>query len=92
MVDVRALDSQLDLSASECWHLYVWLGQNAPFVRNQLTVVRNGGRAIVSISSREEARQVLTAISAGCADPAALSPGLCSLRAALNGCDADEAT
>jgi hypothetical protein len=83
MVDVRALDAQLDLSRRECWLLYVWLGQNAPFVRNQLSVVRNGGRGSVSIS-RDEARHVLAAIATGGADPTALTGGLRALRTALD--------
>ena len=83
MVDVRGLDFQLDLSRRECWLLYVWLGQNAPFVRNQLSVVRNGGSAAVSISSREEAHQVLAAISTAGGDPSALTGGLRSLQTAL---------
>ena len=85
MVDVRALDCRLDLSRRECWQLYVWLGEDAPFVRNQLSVARNGGSATVCISSREEARQVLTAIAAGSAHHDALSDGLRSLRIALTG-------
>jgi hypothetical protein len=92
VVDVRVLDSRLDLSRKECWLLYVWLGQSAPFVRNQLSVVRNGGSATICISSREEARQVLSAIATGGADPAALTHGLRSLRAALGGSGAGEAT
>jgi hypothetical protein len=92
MVDVRAFDSRLDLSRKECWLLYVWLGQNAPFVRNQLSVVRNGGSATVCISSREEANQVLSAIATGGPDPAVLTGGLRSLRAALGATRAEAAT
>jgi len=51
-------------------------------VRNQLSVVRNGGSAGVRISSRDEASQVLLAIETGSAD-AALSGGLRSLRSVL---------
>jgi hypothetical protein len=92
MVDVRAFDARLDLSPKECWLLFVWLGRDAPFVRNQLSVARKGGSATVCISSREEARHVLTAIAAGAADPAALTGGLRSLRAALGSSGTDEAT
>jgi hypothetical protein len=83
MIDVRGFDFQLDLSRNECWLLYVWLGVEAPFVRSQLAATRSGGNGSVSISRDEEARQVLAAIAAGSADPAALSGGLRSLRAAL---------
>lgn len=83
MVDFRALDSNIELSRRECWQLYVWLGQDAPFVRSQLSVARNGGTGAVCISSGEEARQVRAAIATGGADPAALTGGLRSLSAAL---------
>ncbi len=61
----------------------MWLGQDAPFVRNQLSVARNGGNGAVCISSREEARQILAAIATGGADLDALTSGLRSLRTAL---------
>ena len=83
MVDVRGGDFRVALSEDECRLLYVWLGVEAPFVRNQLTVVRHGGAGVVSISTREEGRQVLAAIAKGCADPAALTDGLRALRTAL---------
>ena len=92
MVDVRTLSRQVELSRRECWLLYMWLGQDAPFIRNQLSVVRNGGTAAVRISSREEASQVLAAITAGGADATALTDGLRSLRTALGPSGADEAT
>jgi hypothetical protein len=92
MADVRAFGSRLDLSRSECWLLYVWLGDHAPFIRNQLSVVRNGGSATICISSREEASQVLAAIAASGTDPAQLTEGLHSLRAALNASGTDAAT
>ena len=91
MVDVRAFDSRLDLSRRECWLLYVWLGQSAPFVRNQLSVARHGGSSAVWISSAEEARQVLAAIATGGADPEALTGGLRSLRTALGASGAEGA-
>jgi hypothetical protein len=82
VVDVRALNSRLDLSRDECWLLYVWLGDKAPFVRNQLSVARNGGSGGVSISTGEEGRQILAAIAAS-GRPEELTGGLLSLRAAL---------
>jgi hypothetical protein len=84
VVDVRGVDFRLDLSRNECWLLYVWLGEKAPFLRNQLSVVRNGGSAAVSISTHEEGRQVLAALATGGADPAALTGGLRSLMTALD--------
>ena len=83
VVDVRGPDFRLVLSRDECWLLYVWLGGEAPFVRNQLSVLRHGGSGGVSIATREEGRQVLEAIAAGCADREALTGGLHSLRTAL---------
>ena len=84
MVDVRGADFRLDLSRDECWLLYVWLGEHAPFLRNQLSVVRNGGSGAVSISTHEEGRQVLAALVTGGTDPEALSGGLRSLMTALD--------
>jgi hypothetical protein len=83
VVDVRVLDRRVDLSRRECWLLYVWLGQDAPFVRNQLSVVRNGGSGAVSISSSKEASEVLAALSSSSVDPDELTGGLRSLRVAL---------
>jgi hypothetical protein len=83
MVDIRALDQRFALTRSECWLLYVWLGERAPFVRNQLSVARNGGSGPVSISTHEEGRHVLAAIAA-CPDPETLTGGLRSLEAALS--------
>ena len=83
VVDVCGPDFRLALSRDECWLLYVWLGVEAPFVRNQLSVLRHGGSGAVSISTRDESRQVLAAIAAGSADREALTGGLRSLRAAL---------
>jgi len=83
VVDVRGLDFRLDLSRDECWLLYTWLGDTAPFVRNQLSTMRNGGSAGVAITTREEARQLLAAIATGSAQSMALSDGLSSLRSAL---------
>jgi hypothetical protein len=91
MVEFRGLDFRLALSREECWQLYVWLGGEAPFVRNQLAVARNGGTGAVSISTREEARQVLAALAAGGANEASLTGGLCSLQAALGATETEKA-
>jgi hypothetical protein len=90
MVDVRTVNRRVELSRGECWLLYTWLGQDAPFVRSQLSVVRNGGTAAVRISSRVEASEVLAAIATRCADPDALTGGLRSLRMALGASVAEE--
>jgi hypothetical protein len=82
MVDVYALDQRLALTPDECWLLYVWLGEHAPFVRNQLSVARKGGKSSISISTHEEGRDILAAIAAR-ADGSTLSSGLLSLEAAL---------
>ena len=83
MVDVRASDFLVDLSGEECYRLYVWLGEDAPFVRNQLSVIRHGGGRGVSLSTPEERRQVLDALVTGGRDTDALTGGLHSLRTAL---------
>jgi hypothetical protein len=83
MVEVCTLDQRFALTRSECWLLYVWLGERAPFVRNQLSVARRGGTAAVSISTYEEGCDVLAAIATG-ADQSALTGGLRSLEAALS--------
>jgi hypothetical protein len=83
MVDVRFADVRVALSADECWRLYVWLGTDAPFVRNQLSVVRHGGELGVSLATAEERRQVRDALEGGGRDPADLSDGLRSLHSAL---------
>jgi hypothetical protein len=90
VVDVYALEQRLALTRSECWLLYVWLGEHAPFVRNQLSVARRGGTAAVSISTLEEGREILAAITAR-ADRSTLSSGLRSLEAALTTSAAREA-
>jgi hypothetical protein len=87
VVDVRGSDFRLDLSRDECWLLYVWLGEHAPFLRNQLSVVRNGGSGAVSISTHEEGRQVVAALATG----GALTGGLRSLMTALGESGEEEA-
>jgi hypothetical protein len=83
MVEVFMLDQRLALTRSECWLLYVWLGERAPFVRNQLAVARKGGKSGVCISTDEEGRDILAAIAAS-ADHSTLSGGLRSLEVALS--------
>jgi hypothetical protein len=65
------------LTRSECWTLYVLLGGTAPFVRNQLSVARNGGRRDVALTDDLERRDVLEALAGQ------LSPGLDELQRAL---------
>ena len=84
MVDIRTPDLCVELSPDECWQLYVLLGEGAPFVRNQLTVIRHGGTGAVSLSTREERRQVLDALAAGSLGAGVLSAGLRSLQRALD--------
>ena len=83
MVDIRTPDLCVELSPDECWQLYVLLGEGAPFVRNQLSVIRRGGTGAVSLSTREERRQVLDALAAGSLGAGVLSAGLRSLQRAL---------
>jgi hypothetical protein len=71
---------QIDLSRADCWDLYVLLGDAAPFVRNQLTVIRNGGDGSVLLATTDERQQVLAALLVE-----TLSPGLESLKLALAG-------
>ena len=66
------------LSLDDCWQLYVSLGEDAPFVRNQLSVTRHGGRGEIAVTTPRERRQVLDALGGG-----RLSDGLRSLRSAL---------
>jgi hypothetical protein len=87
VVDIRIADLCVDLSPDECWRLYVLLGDGAPFVRNQLSVIRHGGTGAVSLSTREERRQVLDALAAGSLGAGVLSTGLRSLQRALRKSD-----
>ena len=63
MVDILTRDHCVHLSPDECWRLYVQLGDDAPFVRNRLKVIRHGGGGAVSVSTSEERRQVLNALT-----------------------------
>jgi hypothetical protein len=83
VVEIRTPDLCLELSPDECWRLYVLLGEGAPFVRNQLSVIRHGGTGAVSLSTRQERRQVLDALAAGSLGAGVLSAGLRSLQRAL---------
>ena len=71
------------LSKAECWELYVSLADDAPFVRHQLTVVRNGGAGGVSLTTPAERRQVLDRLTSRTGGIDALDGGLRSLEAAL---------
>jgi hypothetical protein len=85
IVRVQTPGSSVHLSQAECWQLYVWLGDGAPFVRNRLRVIRHGGGGAVSLSTAEECRQVLHALANGGRRRSdALTDGLCSLRSALD--------
>ena len=74
---------RVELSARECWQLYEWLGEHAPFVRNQLRVIRQGGGGDVRLATREERQEVLQAIEIGCGSLGSLTSGLRSLKMAL---------
>ena len=84
VVRVQTPGASVQLSQAECWQLYVWLGDGAPFVRNRLRVIRHGGGGAVSLSTAEECRQVLHALAnGGRRDSDALTDGLCSLKSVL---------
>ena len=71
--------SGVRLSLEECSQLYVWLGDSAPFVRNQLHLLRSGSEN-VSLDTSQECRDVLEAIEHG---GSSLTSGLRSLKLAL---------
>ena len=81
VVSVGPAGGVVHLSKEECWELYVLLEDDAPFVRNQLRVVRHGGRGGVALTTRAERRQVLDRLVAG-ADRTSMG-GLAALRAAI---------
>jgi hypothetical protein len=83
VVDIMSPDLCVDLSRSECWRLYVLLGEDAPFVRSQLSAVRNGRGGGISLSTPEERRHVLAALTAGSRGTNTLSTGLRLLHTAL---------
>jgi hypothetical protein len=81
VVSLGAAGAVVHLSKKECWELYVLLEDDAPFVRNQLSVVRHGGHGGVSLTSGTERRQVLGKLRSS-ADGFATG-GLAALKAAL---------
>jgi hypothetical protein len=81
VVSVGPGGAVVHLSKQECWELYVLLADDAPFVRHQLSVVRNGGPGRVSLTTPAERRQVLASLLSG-ADEASTG-GLAALRAAI---------
>jgi hypothetical protein len=86
MIDVRTQAHCVQLSPEECRQLYTLLGASAPFVRNQLRVIRAGGGGGVTLSTPDERRDVFDALSTTGRDSGDLTSGLRSLRAALAGC------
>jgi hypothetical protein len=84
VVDTATPTLCVQISKQECWRLYVLLGDDAPFVRHQLNVIRHGGAGTVSLSTPLERRQVLDALLSTDEDTGALTSGLTSLRTALN--------
>jgi len=87
VIDVRVSRECVHLSRDEGWKLQTWLADRAPFVRNQLMVARHGGNGAVTLSTPEERRDVLDALSAGGQSEEALTSGLLSLETALAGID-----
>ena len=84
MIDVRAPGLSVNLSRDEGWTLLDWLADRAPFVRNQLMVVRHGGSGAVTLSTPEERRDVLDALTTD-GRSKTLTDGLRSLETALVG-------
>ncbi len=83
MIDIRISGCCVHLSRDEGWQLRMWLGERAPFVRNQLMKIQHGGGGAVTLSTPEERREVLDALSSGGQSRNTLTGGLCSLEAAL---------
>jgi hypothetical protein len=84
VIDVRAPGLNVNLSRDEGWTLLDWLADRAPFVRNQLMVVRHGGSGAVTLSTPEERRDVLDALTTD-GRSKTLTDGLRSLETALVG-------
>lgn len=76
---------RVGLSREECWQLYGWLGERAPFVRHRLRVIRSGGTGDVSLITPQERCEVLEAIDIGGRSLSFLTSGLLSLKLALTG-------
>jgi hypothetical protein len=87
VIDVRVSGHSVRLSRDEGWKLQDWLADRAPFVRNQLMVVRHGGSGAVTLSTLEERQDVRNALSTASQGEEALTSGLLSLEAALAGAD-----
>jgi hypothetical protein len=85
VIDVRVSGHCVHLSRDEGWKLQDWLADRAPFVRNQLMVVRHGGSGAVTLSTPEERRDVLDALSTAGQGKETLTSGLRSLETALAG-------
>jgi hypothetical protein len=83
MVAVRSPGLRVGLSRRECWLLYDWLRAQAPFVRSQLRIIRDGGTGDVSLTTQEELQEVLAAIESGGRGLEPLTPGLLALKLAL---------
>jgi len=83
VIDIRIPGCCVHLSREEGWQLRRWLGERAPFVRNQLMVIQHGGGGAVTLSTPEERREVLDALSTGGHSRNTLTGGLRSLEAAL---------
>ena len=73
------------LSRRECWELYVLLDDEAPFVRHELSAIRNGRAGCVSLTSLIERQQVRKRLVSRGGAPNGLTAGLRSLAAALAG-------
>lgn len=76
---------RVGLSREECWQLYGWLGERAPFVRHRLRVIRSGGTGDVSLITSQERSDVLEAIEIAGRGLHSLTSGLLSLKLALSG-------
>src|SRR3954452_15086014 len=71
----------IPLSSAESRQLYVLLAESAPFVRNQLNVIYNGGGSgMVALATEEERQHVAEAIIRA----AAPSNALQALRASID--------
>ena len=81
VVSVGPGGAVVHLSKQECWELYVLLADDAPFVRHQLSVVRNGGPGRVSLTTPAERQQVLDSLLSS-ADGVSTG-GLAALKAAI---------
>ena len=88
-VSVGASGAVVHLSKAECWELFVLLEDDAPFVRNQLAVIRHGGAGGVALTTAAERRQVFYRLASHPGNGGALDGGLRLLKAALAASRAD---